>query len=80
MSWFFSTPYDQKYFPLKNVFRFHRIVYTCALNGRGGVESVFMITKIESGSGQITNPKFDVSQLESSNSFSFDGVPLAHAT
>lgn len=45
------------------VFRFHRTVYTCALNGRGGVESDFMITKIESGSGQITNPKFDVSQL-----------------
>lgn len=57
-SFFFDDPLK------KNLIRFHRTVYTCALNGRGGVESDFMITKIESGSGQITNPKFDVSQLE----------------
>lgn len=65
-------------FHSKIVFRFNRTVYTCALNGRGGVESVFMITKIESGSGQITNPKFDVSQLEFI-SFLFVAVHVAYA-
>ncbi|XP_055319035.1 sarcosine dehydrogenase, mitochondrial-like [Sitodiplosis mosellana] len=35
------------------------IVYTCALNGRGGVEANFMVTVLESGDGSVTTPKFN---------------------
>lgn len=39
-----------------------RIVYTCSLNNRGGVEAHFTATILQSGDGCIVNPKFKVRQ------------------
>lgn len=36
----------------------NKIVYTCALNHAGGVESDLTVTAIESGSGQVHSPAF----------------------
>lgn len=38
----------------------NQLVYTCALNNAGGVESDLTVTAIESGSGAPHDPKFEV--------------------
>lgn len=55
----------------KNYFRFirskiifFRIIYSCALNGRGRVESDFIVTILESGDGHVVDPSFDVINVE----------------
>lgn len=37
-----------------------RVIYTCALNQFGGCESDLTVTVIESGSGELHNPKYEV--------------------
>lgn len=39
----------------------NKVVYTCALNDGGGVESDLTVTAIESGNGQEHSPTFEVS-------------------
>lgn len=42
----------------------YRLIYTCALNDMGGVEADVTVNVIQSGTGEIHNPFFEVSILQ----------------
>ncbi|XP_031636149.1 sarcosine dehydrogenase, mitochondrial-like, partial [Contarinia nasturtii] len=54
------------------------IVYTCALNGRGGVEADFNVTILESGDGSIISPKFNSNGYLITGDGAFTHQILAH--
>lgn len=41
-----------------------RLIYTCALNDMGGVEADVTVNVIQSGTGEIHNPFFEVSIMK----------------
>ncbi|XP_055319034.1 sarcosine dehydrogenase, mitochondrial-like [Sitodiplosis mosellana] len=54
------------------------IVYTCTLNGRGGVEANFMVTVLESGDGSLSNPKFNGNEYYIVGDGAYASHTLAH--
>lgn len=50
------------------------MVYTCALNDGGGVESDLTVTAIESGSGLEHSPEFEVSTFLEQYACIYDSI------
>lgn len=50
-----------------NGFSYKSIIYSCALNNRGGVEAQFTVNILEPGNGAVIKAKFQVRKLGKCN-------------